>query len=75
MMDDIIQRLQVETVKAQLSLLQLGRAYLAGRSSSPDAMDPEAVALFQRMEVSRKETGALQGELKLLQGRVKPIWG
>ena len=41
-MDAIIQRLQIESLNAQLSLLQLNCAYLAGRCASPDAMSEEA---------------------------------
>jgi hypothetical protein len=74
-MDEIIQRLQIETLKAQLSLLELGRAYVAGRCASPDALAAETVGILRRMEGSQKESGAIQGELKLLLGKIKPIWG
>jgi hypothetical protein len=74
-MDDIIQKLQIETLRAQMSLLQLGRAYLEGRCSSPDAVAAETTVLMKLADESRKESRALQGEMRLLQGKIKPIWG
>jgi hypothetical protein len=74
-MDRIIQRLQVESLNNQISLLQMGRAYLAQKSTSPDSMDEEAIEILWLMEQARQENGVLRGELRLIQGKVKPVWG
>ena len=74
-MDRIIQRLQAESLNTQISLIQMGRAYLAQKSVSPDSLDEEAEEILWLMEMARQETGVLQAELMLIQGRVKPVWG
>jgi hypothetical protein len=74
-MDDIIQRLQIESLKAQMSLLQLGRAYLAGRCVSPDAVAEETWEILKLMEDVKKESTVLQCVLNLVQGTVRPMWG
>jgi hypothetical protein len=74
-MDHIVQRLQVETLKAQLALFQLGRAYLAGRSESAEELNGESVALMELIQRAGAESSVLQAQLSLVQGNVKPLWG
>ena len=72
-MDRIIQRLQVESLNTQISLIQMGRAYLAQKSVSPDSLDEEVQEILWQMEQARQESGVLQAELKLIQGKVRPV--
>jgi hypothetical protein len=74
-MDAIVQRLQIETLKAQLSLWQLGRVYLAQRCESADALTEEAREISELMKHASKESGALEYDLRLAQGKTKPMWG
>lgn len=74
-MDAIIQRLQIESLNAQLSLLQLNCAYLAGRCASPDAMSEEAWELLELLEHAGTEAKIAQYVLGLLLGSAKPMWG
>jgi hypothetical protein len=74
-MDAIIQRLQIESLNAQLSLMQLSCAYLAGRCASPDAMAEEAWGLLELLEHVGSEAKIAQYVLGLLQGSAKPMWG
>ncbi len=74
-MDDIIQRLQVESLNAQISLLQLGRVYLAERCASQNSASEANWDLLRLIEESKQRCNALRGELALLKGRVKPLWG
>jgi hypothetical protein len=73
-MDNIIQRLQIEALKTQLSLLQLGHAYLAGRCASADSIGEETLAMLKLIE-TRRESAVLQRVLDLAQGKVRPMWG
>jgi hypothetical protein len=74
-MDAILQRLQIETLKAQLSLWQLGRAYLAQRCESLGALGEETREIADLMRQASKESGALEFDIKLAQGKTKPMWG
>ena len=74
-MDNIIQRLQIETLKAQMSLLQLGRAYLAGRCVSPESLAEETWEITKLMDNVSKESSVLQCVLSLAQGTARPKWG
>jgi hypothetical protein len=74
-MDHIIQRLQIETLKAQMSLLQLGCAYLAERCASPKSIAKETWEATRLMENASKESRVLRCELNLLRGSVRPMWG
>lgn len=74
-MDSIIQRLQIETLKAQMSLLQLGRAYLAGRCVSSESMTEETWEMTKLMDDVSKESNVLKCVLNLVQGNVRPMWG
>jgi hypothetical protein len=74
-MEHIIQRLQIEAHKAQLALFQLGRDYLAGKCESVHEMSAETIALMKLSERVRTESGVLQAESNLVQGRIKPVWG
>jgi hypothetical protein len=74
-MDAILQRLQIETLKAQLSLWQLGRVYLAQRCESSGALVEESLEMACLMRRATRESGALEFSLKLAQGRTKPMWG
>jgi hypothetical protein len=74
-MENIVQRLQIETLKAQLALFQLGRAYVAGRCQSVEELNAETVSLMKVMQKTVIESGVLQAELNLVQGRIKPVWG
>jgi hypothetical protein len=74
-MDNIIQRLQIETLKAQMSLLQLGRAYLAGRCASSDSIAEETWETTKLMDDVSKESSVLKCVLDLAQGTIRPMWG
>jgi hypothetical protein len=74
-MDNIIQRLQIETLKAQMSLLQLGRAYLAGKCVSCESMAEKTWEITKLMDDVSKESSVLKCVLNLVQGRVRPMWG
>jgi hypothetical protein len=74
-MDNIIQRLQIETLKAQMSLLQLGRAYLAGKCVSSESMAEKTWEITKLMDDVSKESSVLKCVLNLVQGRVRPMWG
>jgi hypothetical protein len=74
-MDAILQRLQIETLRAQLSLWQLGRAYLAQRCESAEALADEAREISRLMKHATEESGALEFVLKVAQGKTKPMWG
>ena len=74
-MDNKIQRLQIETLKAQTSLLQLGRAYLAGRCASSESMAEETWEITKLMDDVSKESSVLKCVLNLAQGSVRPMWG
>jgi hypothetical protein len=74
-MDAILQRLQIETLKAQLSLWQLGCVYLAQRCESADALAEDARKISKLMKHANEESGALEFVLKVAQGRTKPMWG
>jgi hypothetical protein len=74
-MDAILQRLQVETLKAQLSLWQLGRVYLAQRCESTGALAEEAREIVHLMRHAARESGALEFSLRLAEGKTKPMWG
>jgi len=74
-MEPIVQRLQIETLKAQLALFKLGHAYLAGRCDSVEEMTAETFALLTVMHRAKTETSVLQAELDLAQGRIRPVWG
>jgi hypothetical protein len=75
LMDAIVQRLQIETLKAQLSLWQLGCAYLAQRCESPMALAQETREIAGLMKYASQESGALEFVLKVAQGKTKPMWG
>jgi hypothetical protein len=74
-MDAILQRLQIETLKAQLSLWQLGRVYLAQRCESVDALAEDARKISKLMKHANEESGTLEFVLKVAQGKTKPMWG
>lgn len=74
-MDAILQRLQIETLKAQLSLWQLGRVYLAQRCESAEVLADEAREISKLMKHATEESGTLEFVLKVAQGKTKPMWG
>ena len=74
-MDSIIQRLQIEALKSQLSLMQLGHAYLSDRCQSPDCMAESAREMLKLLEDVRKERTVLECILALTEGKVRPMWG
>jgi hypothetical protein len=74
-MDNVIQRLQIETLKAQMSLLRLGCAYLAERCESPESIAEETWEITKLMDNVSKESSVLQCVLNLAQGTARPMWG
>jgi hypothetical protein len=74
-MDANVQRLQIESLKAQLSLMQLSCAYLAGRCASPDAIAEETWELLELLEHAGSEAKIARYVLGLLRGSYQPMWG
>jgi hypothetical protein len=74
-MDSIIQRLQTEALRSQLTLMQLGHAYLAKRCESTDSLAEDAWKMLILLENVRKERAVLECVLDLTEGKVRPMWG
>jgi hypothetical protein len=74
-MDSIIQRLQIEALKSQLSLMQLGHAYLSQRCDSADCMAESTWKMLSLLENVRQERAVLECVLELSEGKVRPMWG
>jgi hypothetical protein len=74
-MDAVLKRLQIESLKAQLSLWQLGRVYLEQRCESPGALAEKTREMASLMRYATQESGALEMSLRLAQGKTKPMWG
>ncbi len=58
-----------------MSLLQLGRAYLAERCVSSESMAEETWEMTKLMDDVSKESNVLKCVLNLVQGNVRPMWG
>ncbi len=74
-MDSIIQRLQIEALKSQLSLMQLGQAYLSQRCESAECLDECAWEMLKLLKNVRRERAVLECVLELSEGKVRPMWG